>query len=406
MKPKLSVPAPITLDSTHLELVRREFGQDDSSINNVIYLNTGSVGRKPASVLDSINSGWRRLNINPTRVTYLEDEIKEEAREAVAELLSVDKDCLLLTDSTTQGLQLILQSLLKKAGDEVIVTDRQHGSTGTILRYLEDTRGIRVKTYKIETGCSTEQMSLELLNYITGNTRLVLISEIDCFSGWRPELTLLSESLKLLDIPLLVDAAHAPGNGVTRPSRFPLWVGAGHKWLGAPNSCAFAYISKDWIPLIEPVWIGDGFFEIRENEIYDLRRFELKGNPDVVKWMGLKKAVELYQSLDQKQIDEYQKSLLLYLRARLLEIDGVRLRNPGYHDPEGEESASMLAFYLRPERLKVNNLRGSLWERDKIWVHQDYLGRNPGCGARISCHYSVKQEDIDKFIEALTSLLS
>lgn len=403
MRSDVSTEIPVCLDERHSNFVREEFRPDDTSVS---YLNWGSVGRKPESVLAAVNQGWRRLNDNPTRVTYLEDDIKENARQSLAELFDVDKECLLLTDSTTQALQLILSSLLTRAGDEVIITSREHGSSRTILRYLEDSRGIRVRTYNVEAGCSTEQMSLELLNLITGNTRLVLISEIDCYSGWRPELTLLNESLKLLDIPLLVDGAHAPGNGPTRPGRYPLWVGAGHKWLSAPNSTGFALVSRDFIPLLNPVWLGDGFYETREAEIYDLRRFEHKGNPDVVKWLGLTEAVRLYQSLDRKHIDAYQKGLVLYLRTRLMLMDGVRVRYPGYHNPEGEEQASMITFHAKPERWKVADLRAALWQDHKIWIQPDFLSPHPGSGGRISCHYSVTRDELDRFLSALESYLN
>ncbi len=35
-----------------------------------LYLNTGSCGRKPVSVIAALEEGWRKLNQNPTLTTF------------------------------------------------------------------------------------------------------------------------------------------------------------------------------------------------------------------------------------------------------------------------------------------------------------------------------------------------
>ncbi|MBZ0294612.1 MAG: aminotransferase class V-fold PLP-dependent enzyme, partial [Anaerolineae bacterium] len=340
MNAKSSYTAKIRLDERHKSICEQEYPDWMAGDLRATYLNTGSVGRKPTSVLEAISKGWRAFNVNPTRMTFIEKEILEEARQAAGQLLGVESESLLFVDNTTHGLQLILGSFLKKPVDELLTTDREHKSVDTILRYLEDTRGVKVRRLNVENDMTSEQFCMSLLNRISPDTRLILVSEVDCHTGWRPDLTLLSESLKLLELPLLVDGAHAPGNGPCRPDRYPLWVGAGHKWLGGPNGIAMVRAEHELIPLLEPVNLGDGFYRYRDAEIYDLRRFECTGTSDVVKFFGLTAAIKLFAGLDQAHIDEYQNYLVSYLKESLLAKLPVTFRSPGFDMPEGERQAS------------------------------------------------------------------
>ena len=403
MNPKLSPAGPKCLDDRHFRLVSEQYKVDDTSVT---YLNTGGAGIKPEVVLSALDSGLKRFNYNPTRSTYFETELVEEARAACAGLVDADKESILLLDSTSQGLQLILQSFLLKPGDEVILTSQEHASSVAICRYLEDSRGVRVKKYRIPKGISSEQLCLDMVNLVTGNTRVVLVSEINCHTGWMPDLTLLVESLKLLDVPLLVDGAHAPGNCKANKYGAPLWVGAGHKWLGGPNSTAFAYIEKEYIPRILPVWIAGGFFETREAEIYDLRRFECKGHTDSLKWHGLTKAIELYKSLDSKHLSEYQDSLVQYLHSRVEKVPGLIVRTPGIQFAAGESHGNLFTFYGNHDLFSQPDLRESLWRDHKVWIQPDFLCKDSEQGIRISCHYVVTKEDIDMFFDSFLNYLN
>ncbi len=60
----------------NMSLVQREFPHN----HETNYLNTGSSGRKPVSVLAALSDGWHRLNDNPTFTTFLDPQPMAEAR--------------------------------------------------------------------------------------------------------------------------------------------------------------------------------------------------------------------------------------------------------------------------------------------------------------------------------------
>lgn len=387
-----------TADSK-LALIKREYPPYKDST----YLNSGSCGRKPESVLAALEEGWRRLNHNPTYTTFLDPEPRTIARNAAAAMLGVDAKCLLLTHNTTTGLQLLMASFLAHPGDELVTTNQEHGSVNSIARYLEETKGIVVRKHTIDPYVGSEEFVLGLLSKVTEKTKLVVVSEIGCFTGWRPDLSYLIQGLEMLDVPLLVDGAHSPGNGRCNPSRYPMWVGSGHKWLGGPNGTGFAYVAPHLVPWLEPVNIGDKYFEMKEADVDDITRFESLGTTDVVRWYGLARACQLQMELGLDFVKSKQVKLMRYVREKIDEVLGAQFRTPDLSD---EESTGMVTFLFPQERLIVEDLRESLWKEYRIWVQPDFINvANPGHGMRISCHINNTEDDINALVEAISSFV-
>ncbi len=381
------------LDSSglNLSLVREEWPEpDDSSI----YFNSGSCGRKPRRVLQAIEDGWRRLNLNPTLRTFCDPQPFDAAREAIAGLLGTPASKVLLTQNSTQGLQLVLQSFLQEPGDQLITTSHEHGSMNTIARHLHESRGVVIREVALEPLNGERIFFEQIKSLITDKTRLVQLSEISCYSGWRPDLSPLAAYLKERKIPLLVDGAHAIGQGPCRADEFAFYVGSCHKWLGAPNGTGFLCADAEGAALLKPLWLSDQFYE---PSTHPLGRFESQGTPDVVKWLGVAAACELQVELGPVLIAKRQQELLLILAERIRALPGAKIRTPL---AEGETSG-MLTVSWENERMRVEHLRDHLWEKYRIWTQPDFCYGAPGQGLRFSCHISIEQTHIDRLIQAL-----
>jgi len=364
-----------------------------------VYLNSGSCGRKPRSVLAAMHAGWEESNTNPTRHTFIEgEELATQARTAAAALFDVDPGCLLITNSTSQGLQLILQSFLASPGDELITTTHEHGITRTICRYLEEARGVVVHRVEIEPLAGSDALARAVLARVGTRTRMVMVSEIDCFSGWRPDLLPLASELSCAGVPFFADGAHSPGQGVCRPARYPLWVGSGHKWLGGPNGTGFAYVSSEYIARLKPVWLGDRFFNFGEHE---LSRFEFQGTSDVSRYTGLAAAVSLYGRLGPEAMRRRQWQLVCHLRKLLAGLPGCVVRTPALE----EEATGMLTATFESALVSVDDLREALWREHRIWIQPDFFYGDPGRGMRISCHPATTEAELDRLVAALASML-
>jgi selenocysteine lyase/cysteine desulfurase len=363
-----------------------------------IYLNTGSCGRKPASVLKVLAQSWETFNTNPTYYTFFADEWLREVRTALAELLAVSHNDLLLTQNSTQGLHLVLNSFLLTAGDELVTTTHEHGSVNTIARYLAETRGVVIRRHECNPMDGSEAFCQSVIAMVSEATRLIQVSEVDCYSGWRPNLRTLVQWCQARKIPLLVDGAHSLGQGICSPGEYPMWITSGHKWLGGPNGTGILYVQRAWQQHLRPVWLGDRFY----NEFADpLMRFEFQGTADVVRWKGLTAAIALYRQLDPGRVAARQTVLTDYLRKRLDELPSAVIRTP---DTVGETSGA-LAVTWEAGNVPVPHLKDHLWNVYKIWTQPDFCYGDPGLGLRISCHISIEERDIDRLIEALHQIV-
>ena len=233
---------------------------------------------------------------------------------------------------------------------------------------------------------------------LSENTRLVLVSQINCLTGWRPRLTTLLNELSPRGVALLVDGAHAPGQGAVNIADFPFWVASAHKWMGAPNGCGFLHVHAQYRHLLQPLTVGDRLY----NDAFGLvQKLEWPGTCDVVKLLGLEAALKLQLQLVPDLTSGRQKQLHLFLRTLIQnKLPPGTVRTPWV---DGETSA-LFTIYWSEEQLLVSDIRDALWQRHRIWTQPDFALANPGLGMRISCNVFNTEAELEQLVAALLTL--
>ena len=153
---------------------------------HMTYMNTGWSGPSPTQVLDAIRTRLEHENINgPASPGVKEsgDAISIQAREAVAALLKASPHEVLLTENTTEGLNLVLNGLPWKRGDEIITCDLEHASILLTAYRLQERRGVRTKVLSIATDEQHDGILSRLEDALTDRTRMVFLSHIGVFVG-------------------------------------------------------------------------------------------------------------------------------------------------------------------------------------------------------------------------------
>lgn len=102
----------------------------------------------------------------------------------------------------------------------------------------------------------------------------------------------------------------------------------------------------------------------------------------------------------------YEKQLLLasYYRDQVTKLK-PNFRTPDLYKNLPEEATSMVVCYWPADRLKVRDIRQTLWDDFQIWVQPDFASEEPGLGLRVSIHYATTKLEIDGLLEALSSLV-
>ena len=98
--------------------------------HDMTYLNTGWAGPSPVSVVEAIKGRLEYESYNgPTTPDVMESgkQIDLQTQEAVAGLLNVSSNEILLTANTTTGLNNVLNGLPWREGDEIITCSLGQG---------------------------------------------------------------------------------------------------------------------------------------------------------------------------------------------------------------------------------------------------------------------------------------
>src|SRR5437899_2508283 len=107
------------------------------------YLNTGALGPTPRPVLDRVLSASQTLESDPCYQGYgpLRQEM-ETVRASAASFLHCDPDEIVLTDSTTAGMNAIALGLGLGDGDRVLTSNQEHLGGRMCWNHLARKRGV------------------------------------------------------------------------------------------------------------------------------------------------------------------------------------------------------------------------------------------------------------------------
>lgn len=332
-----------------------------------------------------------RMTEEPFDLVHWE-RLRNQVRARIAELLSVRADSITFTKNTTAGLGLVAAGLDWEAGDNIVGVQREFPSNIYPWMGLKR-KGVELRLYQPEQGRIDVKAVVRLCDR---RTRVLAISAVQFWSGFRTDLGALGTALRGRDILLVVDAAQAVGALQLDLSRAPVdFLAAGaQKWLLGPMGVGFAYVGPRMLDRLNPVTIGpESVLRDREYVDYDLtfkpgaRRFE-EAAPNYLGILGMGAAVNLLLRCGMPAVEE----VVLRLADRLRD----ELPRRGYElvlKPTALSERSGIVSFRHP-RMVPAELHARLREAGVIIsLRGDYLRASP--------HYYNSDQDLDRLLEAL-----
>ncbi|GHJ49800.1 isopenicillin-N epimerase [Catellatospora sp. TT07R-123] len=364
------------------------------------HFNHGSFGAVPRAVAAARRAVQAEHDANPTRFinTVLLDRV-DAVRGPLAEFCGADPDRSALVPNATAGTALALAAVGLGADDEIVVTD--HGYNAVVLALGEQRRrhGVRVVTAPVELGASDDEAVEAVLSRVGPRTRLVIVDQISSATAQLHPVAAIAARLRELGIPLLVDAAHAPGM-LDRPAAgvdADFWVGNMHKWAFAPGGTAVLQIAEQWrdrmVPLVVSHGQPDGFPACVEQQ----------GTLDHSIWLAAPAGLDLFDRYGADAVRDHNVRLAAYgqhVVGQALGLDPAELADPGpgvsmrvlpvpAHVAAGHAAGSRLRARISDElRAEVNV---TSW-RDRLFV-------------RLSAQIYNDAAEYDRLAETLPALL-
>ena len=270
----------------------------------VTFLNHGSFGSCPRPVLERQIELRNRLEREPVQFLVRELEpLWDAARTKLAEFVGAPPDDLVFVQNATAGVNTILNSLQFGSGDELLVTNQEYNATRNALNVAAQKWGAKVVVAEAPFPVQNENEIIEaIIAKVTARTRLALLDHVISQTALVFPLEKLVARLSKLGIECLIDGAHAPGMIPLNLKQLgaTYYTGNCHKWLCAPKTSAFLYVSNEKQKQIRPLVISHGANSPRTDRSRFLIEFSWMGTFDPSACLVVPEALKIMGKLHPK----------------------------------------------------------------------------------------------------------
>lgn len=355
------------------------------------YLDHAAIAPLATPVRSTMEVFLTRQSEEPFDHAYWE-RLKSQVRVRVGNLVGVGPETISFVKNTSAGLGMVAAGLDWEAGDNIVAVDREFPAN--IYPWMDlHRKQVELRLYRSEDG----RIDISKLTGLCDRrTRLVAVSAVQFWNGFRLDLSRLQQALGSADTLTVIDGIQALGamrlDLKAEPVDF-LCAGA-QKWLLGPIGIGFAYVGPRMLERLHPPFVG--VESVVNNEEYfqydltfkpDARRYE-EAAPNYPGILGLGAGVNLLLRAGSAQIE-----------AEILRLSD-RLRNElprrGYElwlKPRTPAERSGIVSFRHP-RIVPQEVLARLRDAGVIIsLRQGYLRASP--------HYYNSDADIDRLLEAL-----
>lgn len=299
----------------------------------MVYLNHGSFGACPRSVLDAQHAHRERIERDAMRF-YIYDlwgDI-DRSREALGGLINADAEDLVFVSNATSGVANVIANVDLRAGDEVITTRFEYPACMNNLRRACERAGAELVVVDLPWNPIDEDSVVDaIMDRVTEKTRLAMFSLITSATAVRMPVERLINELHARGVETLLDAAHGPG---CVPMDLKDWnptycTGNAHKWLCSAKGCAFLYVDKSKQGGFRPVILSNDAYDLgpaiaRSDRSAFNHEFDYMGTDDRTPMLVVADAIETLGSFFDGGIAELmRRNLALCLQARDLMCEAL-----------------------------------------------------------------------------------
>jgi selenocysteine lyase/cysteine desulfurase len=384
-------------DDAFWNLVRGQFVLDP----DLTYFNFAGLGSSPLTVLNSLWE-WIRSKERVPNPGH-DEKLWWEVKEKLARILgrSCRKEDLALISCATEGINMILNGLPLKKGDEVITTTHEHVALNVALLNRMQRDGIVIRSFEpdLKTGPGNVERIARLIN---SRTRLIFISHVTCTTGQLFPAEEIAKLARTKGIWFALDGAQAPlcvpFDIVDCGADF--YTCSGHKWLMGPKRTGFLYVRQGLLDTLRPVTAGaytSDRYDLTKNDLVlhpTAQRYEYGTQNDAL-FYALGTAVDFIQAIGTDRIWNHNHALAQRFYLGLQETPGVEVLSPA------EESCRSAIISFRMKAHDYANISEHL-AKERIRVRMVAEG-GLNC-IRVSLHICNHEGEVSKILESLARL--
>ena len=384
--------------------VRKDFPALESN-PGLVYLDSACTSLKPREVIEAEIDYYNRLGAcggrSSHRLGRAVSERIEESREEVARFVGAKAEELVWTRNTTEGLNIVANTLDYSKRRKVVTSVMEHHSVLLPFMRLRDRGTIQLEIL----GCGPDgSVALEDWQSAIGkDTELVVTHSWDNTTGTGNDIRKIGRIARDAGALLCVDGAQGVPHHRTDSRDSDFLCFSGHKMLG-PTGIGALVARKELLGQMEPLMSGGGTVKTvsleKVEKLEGQERFEA-GVQHYSGMMGMAAACSYLRKLGMESVEAHERALSKEMRSALAAA-GVSVLGPATEDSHG----ALFSFNFKGGKPHDVSL---LLDRDGIALRSGFFCAQPAMEAlgakegavRASAYVYNGSDDIRKLGESL-----
>ncbi len=166
-------------------------------VQECTYLNGASQGPWPTRTMQAVQQAVEVYQLPHTKRAAEQPPYEQIARQRLARLMGADEGDIAFTSNTTHGMNIAVQGIAWRAGDNIVVPQREFPSLSYTMYNLKE-RGVEVRFIPFSgAGPSVD----DIMAHVDSRTRAVACSAIMWDTGYRADLETLGERVRRCGVP-------------------------------------------------------------------------------------------------------------------------------------------------------------------------------------------------------------
>ena len=388
------------------EIEAADLRRDFAVTRKTIYMNNGAVAPTPLSTIKAVTNFLLKVSEDGPDSLGIADDIVSllsEVRTRIAHLINCDKEEVVLTESTTQGLNIVANGIPWNKGDSLVVRGGKHEHFANYLPWLATARskGISLRELAVDRNGFFEFGELE--KALPGS-RLITVSHVLYNTGSIMPVEEIGRIAAEHDVLFCVDAAQSAGALPidVRKIGCQFMAFPGFKWICGPLGIGVLYCSKKAAELLEPPAVGGESAVLSDDNV--LANLEMPsrlqaGFRNYPGAAGLEAALRYILRIGLTNIVERNLRIANLMREELGRIEGVEL-----FGPDDERRRSSIISFLPPKAMDAEKVVKKLEESSVIFAARD-VGDGKKA-VRASPHFFNDETEATTAIGYVRSMLS
>ena len=357
-----------------------------------INLESGYFSPSPESVKDYWINYVNEINKSPSY--YMRNsqvDMREKVREKLANYSGIKTSELVLTRNTTESMNIIIQGIKLKRGDEILRTNLEYPNIIQALDMRERRFGTKVRIVDVPIHPKNQQEIVDkVIAAVNKKTKVILISHMVFLNGQVFPVKEVCAKAREMGLETIVDGAHSFSHVDMDISEIgcDYYASSLHKWLGAPLGNGLLYVREGNADRLWPLY-GDTDYD--DDNIMKLEHLGTRPCSDQ---NGIIPAVDFNLEIGKTEKSQRLKFLQMRWASELKDQKNIILNTP-----LGEGQSYGIAN-VGVKNLHPSELADKLFDDHNIFTVpiDDDRGIR---GVRVSPNLYSTVEDIDKFIEAM-----